>query len=436
MRNMFLKDYPYTEKEYNDIWQNCIFVVDANVLLNLYRYTKETRNELLDILTQLSERLWIPHQVGLEYHSNRTKVIIEQIEAFDKLIRLLDSSSQAVVKSLNDGGKDFKKRHPSIQLDSLTSNITEYIGTLIESTKGEKQAHPNFLEKDIILDKITELFDGKVGPSYDQKTLDEIFAKGKERYEEKIPPGYKDLSTKEGSVKYYNDLIIKDEYGDLIVWKQILDKAEINEVPIVFITDDSKEDWWNIINGRTIGPRYELINEFTFQTQQRLIMYNTQRFMNFASSFLESTLSEKAIEEMQKLTEANEDTLEELLAKQEMLLREERDRYRKDRLKRLFEEIPIEKESSSSESKKLVSYHIPQSVIKKIHQLIILNSEEGYVIDKAKTEIIVKGEIYKIFDKPVEKYLLNTVVTNTILLMIEQKLIFENDFETYSVVPF
>ncbi|PFW75833.1 hypothetical protein COL23_13425 [Priestia aryabhattai] len=307
MRNIFPTYYEPKDAEYNNLWENAIFVFDANVLLNLYRYTDSTRKELLQILEKLNDKLWIPHQVGLEYHSNRIAVILEQTDAFDQMINSLNKSSQSVANDLRDTFKQFKKRHPSIDLDSIIQDITNCFDSLTNKLKEEKKEHPNLLKNDNILEIITDLFTNKVGPKYSQATLDNIFKEGEERYKNKIPPGYKDR--KEGSVKRYEDLVIKNEYGDLIVWKQIIDKAKKDKVPIVFVTDDVKEDWWNRIKGKTTGPRSELINEFTYETKQSLIMYTTKSFMEYASNFLQEELElnskslEKAIEEVKKLGE-------------------------------------------------------------------------------------------------------------------------------------
>lgn len=311
MKDIFPMHYDYTTDEYNEIWSNGIFIVDANVLLNLYRYTEKTRKQLLKIFEEVQDRLWIPHQVGLEYYSNRTGVILEQIDAFDKLIKSLKDSSHSVETLLNDGLQKFKKRHPSIDLNSINTGISQYFEELTEQIKKEKQNHPNLLEDDQVLETISKLFDGKVGLHYDQETLNKLFEEGAERYDKEFPPGYKDKSSKEGLVKYYKDIVIKSEYGDLIVWKQIMDKAIERKLPVIFITDDVKEDWWERVKGRTIGPRKELINEFIFKTNQKIIMYSTERFMEYSSDFLKNRVEEKAIAEVQNLYQVIND--EELL---------------------------------------------------------------------------------------------------------------------------
>lgn len=52
-----------------------IFVFDTNVLLNLYSYTEQTREDFFSLLDIVKDRVWIPYHVGLEYQRNRLSVI-------------------------------------------------------------------------------------------------------------------------------------------------------------------------------------------------------------------------------------------------------------------------------------------------------------------------------------------------------------------------
>ena len=301
MKDFFQDPYSYTDKEYSEIWDNSIFVVDTNVLLNLYRYTDETRHHLLQILSELQDNLWMPHHVGLEYQNNRVHVIIEQSDAFDLVIQIINNSSRFALNELKTKFNSSRRKHSSIKLDKIKDCITQSFSDIVKEVTHQKKEHPDLLKEDSIRKVITQLFNSKIGNPYNQEALDRIYTEGEERYKNGIPPGYKD--SKKEKLKYYERSTIKVEYSDLIVWKQILDKAKNDNVSVVFITDDTKEDWWQVVRGRIIGPRQELINEFKFETNQDFLMYNTEQFMTHASQFLRSNLSSEAIKEVKKLTE-------------------------------------------------------------------------------------------------------------------------------------
>lgn len=67
MKGMFPQYEERTVEEFKSAWKDGLFVFDTNVLLNFYRYQTATRKELIDILHQLPNRIWIPHHVGLEF---------------------------------------------------------------------------------------------------------------------------------------------------------------------------------------------------------------------------------------------------------------------------------------------------------------------------------------------------------------------------------
>jgi hypothetical protein len=64
-----------TEADYRRLLTDGIVVPDANVLLNLYRYNEQTRNDLFLVLRALGDRLWVPHQVVVEFWRNREAVL-------------------------------------------------------------------------------------------------------------------------------------------------------------------------------------------------------------------------------------------------------------------------------------------------------------------------------------------------------------------------
>ena len=85
MKNRFAEYYKPTEAEVQDLWNTATIVFDTNVLLDLYRYDATTRDEVIQIITFYKERLWIPYQVGWEFHRNRKVVIKQNAEAYDRM---------------------------------------------------------------------------------------------------------------------------------------------------------------------------------------------------------------------------------------------------------------------------------------------------------------------------------------------------------------
>lgn len=60
-------------------------------------------------------------------------------------------------------------------------------------------------------------------------------------------------------------------------------KAKADQRPVIFISDDAKEDWWWIHRGRKMGPRPELIEEFRGDAGQDFHIYEFSQFLRFAA---------------------------------------------------------------------------------------------------------------------------------------------------------
>ena len=101
-----------------------------------------------------------------------------------------------------------------------------------------------------------------------------------------MPPGYMDNKKTE------------NKYGDLLVWKEILDYATTQSVDIIFVTHDQKEDWWNTNHGKKIGPRIELRKEFYEKTGQRFHMYTMPSFLSFFTKNKENSIDKETIDEV------------------------------------------------------------------------------------------------------------------------------------------
>jgi len=54
-------------------------MLDANAVLNLYRYSSTTTEDFLALLEALKSQLWLPHRPGKEFLENRVTVITSQI---------------------------------------------------------------------------------------------------------------------------------------------------------------------------------------------------------------------------------------------------------------------------------------------------------------------------------------------------------------------
>lgn len=300
MKEKFFGFYPPEEKEIVDTWQKSIIAFDANTLLNLYRYSKGTKDDFLSTIKEYSTRIWLPYQAAYEFHSNRISVIKSQEASYFEISQNLDSAFSKIENDLNQ-----YKRHPIINIKNILDDVSRKFDELKAELKKLSEKHPEHLNSDEILPEITKLFDAKVGDNYSESDLEKIFKEGEVRYEKKIPPGFSDLPNKkkEGDEKLY---------GDLIIWKQLIDKSKKEKKTIIFVTDDRKEDWWLKFKGKTIRPREELIKEFYDNTGYRILIYQADYFLKFAKQKLKSKIKDESIKEIKRVRIEDEEKYETL----------------------------------------------------------------------------------------------------------------------------
>ncbi|GIU51486.1 PIN-like domain-containing protein [Shewanella sp. KT0246] len=285
MRELFPGYFKESDEDLKILWENSTFVFDANILLNLYRYSENTREAFLELLTDIKDRIWVSHQATFEYFENRLNVINEQEVSYDETIKDMNELRN---KFENNRQHPFVTTMLSTQLKELFKEIEQ---ELIES----KKTHSDRISDDPIKEKLAQLFSGKVGFPYPDEKLKAICKEGSERYKQSIPPGYKDAKK---SGESDNLISLRRKFGDFILWQQTIDMAKSDKVDVIFITDDTKEDWWKKSKGKTIGPRPELTKEFIDKTNRKFQMYRSDTFINSASIYLNSNISNETVQEI------------------------------------------------------------------------------------------------------------------------------------------
>lgn len=291
MKNRFAEYYELPEKRIKEIWDNSLIVFDTNVLLNLYRYNEDARTEFINVIKFYKERLWIPYQVGLEFHRRREDIMRKNAKAYSVLAEKLSNELVGVVSSLEGE----YARHPYISIKDIKKKVERCADSIAKSLEKQEKSHPDYSGGDEILQSITELFDGRVGNDTEEKELEALYKEGEKRYANQVPPGYCDEKKKKDKSK-------RSLYGDLIVWKQTIDYCKEQAKSVIFITDDHKQDWWDNVEGKHT-PRKELIKEFSSATNQGIIIYDSSRFLEYAKRNTELKVSQKTIKEVEK-TEA------------------------------------------------------------------------------------------------------------------------------------
>ncbi|EKS6743874.1 hypothetical protein NTH57_003140 [Enterobacter ludwigii] len=316
MRNKFCGFYNPKQDDYKQIWndEKTLFIFDTNTLLNLYRCEEETKDDILNVMEALSKRSWFPFHVCLEYQRNRIKVISQSIKSLETLKKNITSLVNSTDNALSEAQV---KKHLytslseeiSLLKDTLSSSINNFILEKIEPRIKTKEKIKN---SDSIRKLLDVIIGDNCGDMPDQEKINRINEEGAKRYASKTPPGFMDEKEKGESISHYNGVEFKDKFGDLYLWKEIIDIAKQHDnYNIIFVTDDSKKDWWFIYDNKTIGPSESLQTEIYFNskiTSFRMISHSS--FLYEAGIYLDHLkIKESSVEDIKEISSNKSDIL-------------------------------------------------------------------------------------------------------------------------------
>lgn len=293
-----------------------LIVLDANVLLDLYRFTPDARSQVLDAFARVGARLWVPHQAAVEFSRNRRRVVEDRMSSFKQVRRLLQNAAADAVTGLDSAVArllELRERNGTTRtwdpqeagLDHASLNerlkgvMTSALAEL-STLEAEHDLHPKDMQEvDSVLSQIDGLLAGHIGPAYQPAELRALVREAHDfRYPNEIPPGFLDVS-KETPLR---------AAGDFLLWRQTIDKVLSDAEgyhPVIVITKDFKRDWWDVdAKKRPLGPRPELVQEMRDLAQVDLFLVSLKDFIVGAGEHLASVVSDNTLEQ---ITEASGD---------------------------------------------------------------------------------------------------------------------------------
>jgi len=238
-------------KPVEDIIDDCLFVIDTNVLLLPYTTSSSGFDEIKKAYSKIISRkqLLIPAQVAREFAKNRPekiKTLFQQLSRIREKIQKPTTGQYPLLESLTEY-KEAVNLEKEIQ--KVQSEYLKKIESILIQIK-------NWRWNDPISSVYKELFKPEFVKELDWDE-NKIIKELERRNKYSIPPGFNDKS--------------KDDFGvgDLIIWLTILKFAKEQDKDVVFISGDEKNDWFYRSENQSLYPRFELITEFKNNTNQK-----------------------------------------------------------------------------------------------------------------------------------------------------------------------
>ncbi|WP_406488300.1 PIN-like domain-containing protein [Streptomyces phaeochromogenes] len=268
--------------------RNSAVVLDTNAILNLYRMKPSARNEYLQVLQRIADRVWIPRQVADEFHKNRLSTVDSHLNS----LRGKSGKVSEAADVLRSALRDFFKLHSLAdgRATDYLEPLNKSISGIVDSIKREVEEYDlkpsDLLSGDPILERLAVLFDGKVGVGVSIDERKGLMEKALSRGKQGIPPGYKDVQKKG-----------EEGVGDYFIWWEMIEYAKVVKKDVLFISTDGKEDWVREQCGFPIGPRPELVREMQDLAEVKYHHLPLAIFLSRAADVLKVQVSQDTIDQ-------------------------------------------------------------------------------------------------------------------------------------------
>ncbi|AHH98671.1 PIN-like domain-containing protein [Kutzneria albida] len=303
---------PPTSVEREQFFRHGLVVPDANVLLDLYRYTPLAREQVLALLRTVAGqgRLWVPYQVAAEFVRNRENVRLEQLrelsrvkrdihERFDTAGTAIAKAAERVAHLLGEYAQDHQagarlateitKEAAKAQTSTWESVLCAHVTDLKNSLD---VAVGTSHDQDPVFAAVAEILGDQIGaqPAYEvlrARVRDTV----EYRYPNRIPPGFSDRG--KGT-----DL---ERAGDFLLWAELLEKARGLPCPrrVLLVSRDTKEDWYELSpSGEPLRSLPALHEEMAAHSDATLLLQQPRAFLDGGQQFLNAEVSADTYEEV------------------------------------------------------------------------------------------------------------------------------------------
>lgn len=268
------------ETQIANIWATADFCLDTNVLLDVYRYTEQSRIAFLSLLKSIGGRLFVPHRVAVEFARNRVGVIRGHFAPQRSLRSQLKEAAQKIAKA-----------HPGHPHLPEISQLIEQMIELVNYRFGEaERKHQELVGDDFVLRELLAVIGDDVGDPISESELQKEYKRRKDG----ITPPF---------CKMDDDKDEERRTGDVAIWLELMRQYEGKCKPLIFVTDDVKENWWQPTCGGRRDPQPVLVQEALARIKAGVLFYTSERFSETAPSRLGVSISKTLADETKKIRE-------------------------------------------------------------------------------------------------------------------------------------
>ena len=274
-----------------DALREGVVIFDANALLDLYRFSPGSRDDLMRAIEAVRDRVFVPHRVALEFHKNHVRAVADRIEEYSAYgDRLSEIRGQAVGVLRQATMRAHGQGAASAEILDRLETLFEDLRLFVQSVGERYDLDPDTLAKappDPIVTRLAEVVGARVGREPSTESLETDEKEARRRIDERIPPGFGDRQKGDNAS------------GDYLWWAESVRYAHaLKPSAVVIVSNDvTKGDWAHTERGFRIGPRVELVQEMSEASGAALFLLTTSEFLAAMARTSLAEISEETLDE-------------------------------------------------------------------------------------------------------------------------------------------
>lgn len=231
-----------------------LLCLDTSALLEVLRMPSDDADLFLSTLESLKKRVVIPPTVAAEVRD----IGLEKVE---EAIRIETASTKHTGRFLDKPQGAGAEHHD------------EFIAAVLAVSENFRSKVRANIERRF--ERVLDLIQDCIGPQLPPDMRLQVLAEAPNRYLRQQPPGYTDARKAARG---------EAAYGDVFIFFEMIHVARERGADVSFITNDSKEDWWEIdplvIPRRLLCGRRELSQEFRARSARAFSIFHGLRFVS------------------------------------------------------------------------------------------------------------------------------------------------------------
>ncbi|MGO2718786.1 MAG: PIN-like domain-containing protein [Brachybacterium tyrofermentans] len=296
-RTIFTDFVEYAEHDAlpaDDPVRGTLYALDANILLNLYKFTPDAARDVLKALREMREVLFIPHQALNEFwplragvrsgphHSEASGKVRAAKADILRIVRTWQKRTGLNAEGAREGGAQDISDHLA-----AVSEVLEKIESTIDAVREESADNGEWL-----LDTIDEIFAGRIGPKPSDAERTDALREFDKRVERGTPPGLRDVEIRKGKTEKAS--------GDYFIWMQCVREAESISnsrgapLDLTLVTEDHKDDWVRSGTDDHLLAHRALVKEYYEATGGTFRIMSFEELLDTASQFFGAQVSSES----------------------------------------------------------------------------------------------------------------------------------------------